>query len=66
MKAQINRKATEMENTTKVTRDVEIYIGKDRYDLRETNEGHLEITKNGYISSAITIFPRVTNQIEIK
>lgn len=65
MKAQVNRRpATEIE-AVEVQR-VEIWIGEIQYTFKQTIDGHLEINKyNPDDSSAISVFPMVTNQIEI-
>ena len=46
---------------------VDIYIGDTMYRITETIEGKLNINKSGEnLSDSITIYPVVTNVIEIK
>jgi len=66
MKAQIDRKYSEDGNEVEVSTKVEIWIGDTHYTLQETIDGHLEIMKYDHLDTAMSIFPRVTNKIEIK
>lgn len=62
MKFTINR-----DDDPKEVKRIKIFIGEERFTLTESVDGKLNVHKisDGY-SDAIQIFPRVTNEIELK
>lgn len=68
MKVQIDRSVVnEPEEPTEVKRKIEIWVGEIKYTINEVYGGELEIQKyDPNDSSAIAVYPSVTNQIRIK
>lgn len=48
------------------TKKVSIYIGETRYDIQETIEGELQISKTNFDDGEITIKPSYANVIRVK